>query len=69
MKRTATDARINIAIIYSLILSAIALFITGAIESKITVGNWIKKGIQLTIIGMAAALIGFIIGKLLGVSI
>ena len=60
---------INSAIIYSLVLSAIALFITGAIESKITVGNWIKKGMQLTIIGMAAALIGFIIGKLLGVSI
>src|SRR3989344_2509856 len=60
---------ISSAIINSLVLSAIALFITGAIEAKITVGNWIKKGIQLTIIGMAAALIGFIIGKLLGVSI
>lgn len=60
---------ITTAIITSLIISAIALFVTGAIEAKITIGNWIKKGIQLMIIGMTAALIGFIIGKLLGVSI
>jgi len=60
---------INTAIIYSIIISAIALFITGAIEAKITVGHWIKKGIQLTLIGMGAALIGFVIGKWLGVSV
>ena len=60
---------ISQAIIGSLIISAIALFITGAIEAKVNIGNWIKKGFQLTIIGMAAALIGFIIGKILGVSV
>ncbi len=59
---------INTAILLSLIISAIALFITGAIEGKITMGNWVKKGIQLTIIGMAAAGIGFLVGKLFGVS-
>jgi VIT1/CCC1 family predicted Fe2+/Mn2+ transporter len=60
---------IKTAIIFSLIISAIALFITGATEARLTIGNWLKKGLQLMIIGMAAALIGFIIGKLLGVSI
>lgn len=60
---------IKTAIIGSIIVSAITLFITGAIEAKITVGNWIKKGIQLMIIGMTAAFIGFIIGKILGVSV
>jgi VIT1/CCC1 family predicted Fe2+/Mn2+ transporter len=55
------------AIIGSIIISAIALFITGSIEAKITVGNWVKKGFQLMIIGMAAALIGFLVGKLFGV--
>jgi len=54
------------AVISSLIISAIALFITGAIEAKLTIGNWVKKGIQLTVIGMTAAAIGFIIGKLVG---
>jgi vacuolar iron transporter family protein len=57
---------INTAIIFSLIISAIALFITGAIEAKLTVGNWIKKGFQLMFIGMAAAVVGFIVGKLSG---
>jgi vacuolar iron transporter family protein len=56
----------NSAIISTLIISAIALFITGAIEAKFTLGSWLKKGIQLMIIGMVAAGIGFVIGKILG---
>lgn len=58
----------KIAIISSLILSGIALFVTGALEAKLTVGNWIFKGIQLMVIGMAAALVGFAVGKLTGYS-
>lgn len=54
------------AIIFSLIISATTLFITGALEAKLTVGNWIKKGMQLALIGMTAALIGFVVGKLIG---
>jgi len=54
------------AIVWSLIFSAIALFITGALEAKLTVGNWIKKGIQLMIIGMVAAFVGFLVGKFTG---
>jgi predicted membrane protein (TIGR00267 family) len=60
---------ISTAIILSLIISAIALFITGAVEGKFTVGHWLKKGIQLMMIGMLAALIGFIIGELLHVNV
>ena len=60
---------ISHAIILSLIISALALFITGVIEAKINaLKNWGKKGIELTLIGMTAAGIGFLIGKLLGVS-
>lgn len=58
---------IQTAIIASLIISAIALFITGAIEGKINLGHWVKKGIQLTVIGMVAAGIGFLLGKLISV--
>ncbi|MBS3078492.1 VIT1/CCC1 transporter family protein [Candidatus Pacearchaeota archaeon] len=54
----------NLAITASLILSAIALFLTGAVEAKLTVGNYIYKGIQLMLIGMIAALVGFAVGKL-----
>jgi vacuolar iron transporter family protein len=58
-----------LAIYLSVIISAISLFIGGALEAKVNIGNWIKKGIQLMLIGMVAAVIGFIIGKLLGVSV
>ena len=57
---------IQTAVISSLIISAIALFTTGAIEGKLTVGSWIKKGFQLMTIGMAAALVGFAVGKITG---
>ncbi len=50
----------------SLIVSAIALFVTGAIEARLTVGNWIKKGLELMTIGLLAAFIGFIVGKVFG---
>lgn len=59
----------QMAIYTSIIISAISLFITGALEAKINIGNWIKKGIQLMLIGIVAAVIGFAIGKLLGVSV
>lgn len=59
---------VKTAIIWSLILSAAGLFITGAVESKFTVGNWIKKGVQLTVIGMIAAGIGFLVGMIFGVA-
>jgi VIT1/CCC1 family predicted Fe2+/Mn2+ transporter len=59
-------APIRTAIPISLVISAIALFITGAIEGKMTIGHWLKKGIQLMLIGMIAALVGFLVGKLAG---
>lgn len=52
------------ALIVSLGLSALVLFGVGVYESKIYVGNWVKNGIKMLIIGMSAALIGFIIGKI-----
>lgn len=60
---------IKTAMIGSLIVSAAGLFLLGAVEAKATVGHWLRKGIQLAAIGMGAALIGFIVGKLVGVSV
>lgn len=54
------------AMVSAVIISAIALFIAGAIESRYTIGNWKKKGAELALIGMGAAVVGFLIGKLLG---
>lgn len=54
------------AMISSLAVSTLALFITGTIEGKLTMCNWFKKGIELAVIGMLAALAGFAIGYLTG---
>jgi VIT1/CCC1 family predicted Fe2+/Mn2+ transporter len=59
---------VKTAAVLSLAVSALALFVAGAIEGKFTVGHWAKKGLQLAVIGMVAALIGFVVGKVLGVS-
>jgi predicted membrane protein (TIGR00267 family) len=47
----------------SLVLSALVLFGVGAYKAKTYVGSWWKSGVQMLVIGMGAAIIGFIIGK------
>tara|TARA_Y100000310_G_scaffold345665_1_gene467977 strand:+ start:32884 stop:33603 length:720 start_codon:yes stop_codon:yes gene_type:complete len=49
-------------ITFALIFSIITLFVTGAIKAKVTIGNWIKSGLEMTFIGILAALIGYLIG-------
>ncbi|MBU0668220.1 VIT1/CCC1 transporter family protein [Patescibacteria group bacterium] len=53
---------ISLGIYLSIILSAMALFIVGAIKARITVGNWGKSGIELMLIGIVSALIGYGVG-------
>ncbi|MBI2578602.1 MAG: VIT1/CCC1 transporter family protein [Candidatus Aenigmarchaeota archaeon] len=55
------------AIIVSVIISTITLFIAGSVKAKMTLGTWWKSGIEMSLVGMAAALTGFLIGSLLGV--
>ncbi|MCX6808309.1 MAG: VIT1/CCC1 transporter family protein [Candidatus Berkelbacteria bacterium] len=50
----------------SLAISAIILFLVGVYKAKMTVGKPAKSGIQMAIIGMTAALAGYLIGKLFG---
>jgi len=50
----------------AVILAAITLFVVGALEAKFTVGSWLRKGFTMVIIGLGAAFIGFLIGKLSG---
>ena len=56
-------------IIVSVILSTFFLFLVGSVKAKITAGNWIRSGTELAAIGMAAAMIGFGIGSILGVTV
>lgn len=57
------------AITGAIILSIIVLFATGYVKGKITTGDAIRSGAEIAIIGMAAALIGYAIGAVLGVAL
>ena len=52
--------------IVAIFVSSIALFSIGAIKAKISVGIWWKSGTQMVVIGLGAAFLGFIIGKIFG---
>lgn len=51
----------------ALVLSIIVLFIVGAVKARVTIGDWKKSGIEMTVVGTIAALAGYLIGSLLGV--
>jgi predicted membrane protein (TIGR00267 family) len=60
---------VNTAIVGSILLSILVLFLTGYIKGKITIGRPIRSGIEMAVIGMAAAIVGYAIGALLGVAL
>jgi VIT1/CCC1 family predicted Fe2+/Mn2+ transporter len=60
---------VNTGIVTSILFSTVILFITGAVKNKITIGNPIRGGIEIAVIGMAAALIGYGLGAVLGVAL
>lgn len=55
--------RIYLALKISVFLSLFAFFSIGAGKSTFTKNHWLKSGIQVTLLGGSAALIGFLIGK------
>jgi len=57
---------VGLGIIISLILSSLALFITGMIKARLTVGNKLKSGLELLVIGILSALTGYLIGYFVG---
>jgi len=57
---------VKTAIVATIILSAIILFIAGALKSRFTVVGWKRSGTELAIIGIVSAMVGFAIGMLLG---
>jgi predicted membrane protein (TIGR00267 family) len=59
---------VETAVILSLIICTLSLFVVGSIKAKVTIGTWWKAGIELALIGMAAALCSYGVGYLLKVS-
>ena len=52
------------AILSSLFISAITLFIVGAYKAKMTIGDWKRSGAEIAIIGIVSALVGYVVGFL-----
>jgi predicted membrane protein (TIGR00267 family) len=52
------------AVLASVTVSALAIFAIGAHEAISFVGDWRKNGIRMVVIGLGAALVGFMIGRL-----
>ncbi len=57
-------APIREGIIIAIIISAITLFIVGAIKAYLTVGNWGRSGVEMAVIGTVSALAGYGVGLL-----
>jgi len=52
------------AIVVAIALSAVTLFAVGVYSAKTLVGDWRKSGLQMVAIGLGAATLGFLIGRL-----
>ncbi len=59
----------KMAIMVSVAVSVIVLFATGSVKARLTIGDWRKSGIEMALVGTAAAIFGYVIGVLLGSSI
>jgi VIT1/CCC1 family predicted Fe2+/Mn2+ transporter len=58
----------NIAFMFSILFSIIALFIVGMIAAKISNVNIIKHGLKMVLLGGMAIIIGVFVGKFLKVA-
>lgn len=56
------DITISQGIWVSLVISAIALFVVGAYKARTTIGDWKRSGVEIAVIGIVSALIGYIVG-------
>jgi len=52
------------ALVTAIVLSAAVLFGVGVYESVTLVGDWRKNGLKMVVIGLGAAAVGFLIGRL-----
>lgn len=56
---------VNSAIIPSVIITAILLFALGLAKAKVVGTHWLKGGLEMTLVSLTAAALGFLIGRLI----
>ncbi|MEA2610174.1 MAG: vacuolar iron transporter family protein [Chloroflexota bacterium] len=54
------------AVVVAIALSALALFAVGAYTAVTLVGDWRRSGLKFLAIGLGAAAVGFLVGRLFG---
>ena len=52
------------ALVLAIVLSALALFAVGVYSAVTLVGDWRRSGLRMVAIGLGAAAVGFLIGRL-----
>ncbi len=52
------------ALTFSFVISAISLFLFGAVKAHYTKSDWFKSGLEMLAVGSLAVLVGFILGSL-----
>jgi predicted membrane protein (TIGR00267 family) len=55
---------VSAANITAVVIASVALFAVGAYKAVITVGHWLRSGLEMTAIGIATAMIGYAVGLL-----
>ncbi len=58
---------VSLGIMISIGLSALVLFIVGAIKARMTIGHPGKSGLEMAVIGTVSALVGYLVGVVLRV--
>ncbi|HZS13242.1 MAG TPA: VIT1/CCC1 transporter family protein [Candidatus Dormibacteraeota bacterium] len=56
------------ALITAVVLAAVVLFAVGVYSAVTLVGDWRRNGVQMVVIGLGAAAVGFAVGRLFGAS-
>lgn len=55
---------VRLGILVAILVSAITLFMVGAYQAITLVGSWWKSGIRMVVIGIGAAILGYVIATL-----
>ncbi len=67
--RQAILVAVAVSILVAVAVSILVLFGTGSVKARLTIGDWRKSGVEMALVGSAAAIFGYIIGVLLGSNI
>ncbi len=59
---------VKMGVIASVALSGTVLFIIGSVKGKLTIGGY-KSGVEMLLVGLFAAIAGYLIGIMLGIAI